>query len=452
MSLWRRSGGTNTQLGNGAIIRDIDDSERHELRVCVGPGAAANSDVIVASVQPNGALEPTCIKRIADAVGTKVGIGTGTNGGTATFDSLDWDKHSSPGAEECPDCASTPCPCSTGSDSFDRADSSDIGCFWEEQSGAWEVASNKLKSTATGSVKFQIPNPEEVGTFFVSAKVTATGGAANWAELLLDWDGTGALSRHAARLTFGTSGSGELAIYRDTTKLAHVPGTFELGETWLVSVCLTDTLIVATATLGTKSHRVFEATTPHDERFAGLQSSVASGDVTFDDFQMNQTAGDCASCDTGYSECNHCAGNKVPLVMEVTIPAIGSVAGGCGPNPPFPDPECDNEAGAYLIPAGNACAGQKTYSLGGGIHGCAGAETHYTISWSILGVAGGIDISVALTYLFVSEPFTLQLDTYRWTKRLTDDDCMSIDNELDAVGLPLTACDHTGTVARLKAL
>lgn len=110
-----------------------------------------------------------------DGVGITGGVSTGTITLTARFDNFTVAQ--TKGTDEndvaCPDCATSASSCLIFEDGFERDDSTDIGCFWDEAAGDWETVSNtppffsphRLQCVSAGRVICLVPAPIEDGLY-----------------------------------------------------------------------------------------------------------------------------------------------------------------------------------------------------------------------------------------------------------------------------------------------
>jgi hypothetical protein len=176
LRLWQRKAAANTLLRempiNGALL-----GQWHKLYACYDPEAGVYGD----SGRFEGRVETASLSwyTVAEdvvAIGTYAGLGTGALTGTATFDDFELWKEQTEDDPECPTCKQGTTSCEISADSFDRPNSTDLGCLWEEMvlGGAWAISANSLIDTTPDDlVRHTVGHPD--GESNLWARVLAKG-------------------------------------------------------------------------------------------------------------------------------------------------------------------------------------------------------------------------------------------------------------------------------------
>lgn len=307
LSLWQMSGGTPTLLN------------------CVAANNAGVPSTITAYFdgQTTGifAADSSGVRVWVDVgtghSGTYVGLGSRTIGTVVAFDAFDYRKYSQ-GADSCPSFSLD--DCDLGEDDFDRPNSSDIGCPWEDLAGASEIDSNRLKFTSANSrVRFRTGNPDN-GAMRVTADV-ASSNTGNIVEIGLGYSGG---TYWWARLQFGTGGTFALGSTASGT-LASTTVTTATATTYGFVAALSDGLLCAEIQSGGTTLKVISipVTVPSGERFATLGCTTLTGNITCDNFVLKRAHEDsqetCLRCGAYAFECADCCPVDHGLDMIVDI-------------------------------------------------------------------------------------------------------------------------------------
>ena len=123
--------------------------------------------------------------------GTSVALGTGSQATNVRFDDFVWVYHYAVGRTTCPEFLQT---CRILSDTYNRANSTNVGCSYTETSGSWEIAGNRLQATGTGRLDVETKHPDAVARHYMQID-TVSGTAGDQVELHA--------GNHSARLTLG---------------------------------------------------------------------------------------------------------------------------------------------------------------------------------------------------------------------------------------------------------
>lgn len=282
----------------------------------------------------------TILRYNVTRAGNGVALGTGTVGSTVRFDDFVYKKHYTSTDTSCPKPDAPTCTIVT--DDFTRADSSNIGCLWDEVSGGWSISGNKLRVATTSAIaECQCLHPQDAGA--ISISVTFRSSAADKIRVYTDTD---------------ANDYAEADISGDTLKL------FKAGvECRSTSVTLntsTDYTIVVTraqngisATIGTACV-VCDQATPAAATYVGLGTgTTVGGNVDFDDFVLSRGYNSSnLTCQKLCSECTALCDNGDPITalvlrfdgvadgtctncdelvdgVEFEIPIVSSSLGGC---------------------------------------------------------------------------------------------------------------------------
>lgn len=211
-------------------------------------------------------------------------------------------------------------PCVLCSDNFNRSDSSDIdtgsSCGWTERSGAWEILSNRLRSTSSGVATTDTLQPGAQGNYI---SVTIWGDTAgDTAQVVVNLDhnaGTPLDNYDYVEVTFSAT-VGQIRIMEIVgggapNQLAATTANLNiaLSTDHTLLVCLRDGDIAAALTHGGTTTYLNTELDGDEDTSVGLGSST-SGNVEFDDWSFernknqNSECNDCgASCLTACTNC-----------------------------------------------------------------------------------------------------------------------------------------------------
>lgn len=176
--------------------------EWHEMKVWYGqaPAADGGDSQLVAQVNDG----PILRKNVTRA-GNSVALGTGTVTGEVHFDDFEYQKHWTEADTACP---KPPAPnCTIFTDNCTRADSTNLGCSYDELSGNGSISSNKIRLTSSNTkISIETVHPQEAGAIQITATVRASA-TTNQPRL---YTSTG--DDNYAQLTIGTSATLKLFI------------------------------------------------------------------------------------------------------------------------------------------------------------------------------------------------------------------------------------------------
>lgn len=259
-----------------------------------------------------------------------------------------------PDHDRCPNCIT---PCAIESDSFHRADTTDLGCKWSENSGIWQIVSNELKmlSGGPGQVLCRVFHPGQKAHHYVtcSAYVDATAQP----MILVNSKADGS-SYHWARLSWNGGSTLTITIGKDGTTLDSVTTSLTAAGFVTVTVCYSGSVITATAG-GASVYAISSAVSLG--YYVGLAGN-SSGGERFDDFVFkkhrdpdNRSCPDCP--EAAITGCDCCdPGMQPPRVLTIDLGAGGwtktSAVEVCGVDIDV----CEQVFGEYgLEYAGNCC-------------------------------------------------------------------------------------------------
>lgn len=359
LALYERIAGSNTLLSSkrvGAAASTI-----HSLRVYFGNGQ------FVATL---GATEVIMYRT---GTGTYVGLGTGTIASTVRFSSFSFNKHLDPDVSGSEACEEYEEPCLYAGDTISRADSSDVGCTWSEQAGAWSIVTNELYTASANAYLRCEAIQFDGGGVLVNAN--GRGGAVDdEVRVIVNDDGAG--NYHYAELIIGTSKTLKIKSSAGAT-LATATVTTSAGTGYGIIVCLEANMIQVTAAGSTIRASL---TTPTSPRYWGLGCGANTGGVTFGaTTQAYRTTGACPGCGTSCSDCL----DGVPGEFKIYFPPGLFTAGGGA------------LSGTYYLPRTNPFSAvfcNWTVTFTNPVAGC-GADT-ITISATVAAGGGYIEISM----------------------------------------------------------
>lgn len=262
----------------------------------------------------------------------------------------------------CPNCCSTP-TCEIGSDDFDRADDTDVGGDWIEESGDFEIYDGTLVTSTDGSRAIH-QTPAASGTIALRAECRAKGEFdTDVARLIIKWKD--ASNFWYLEVPFGASKT--LAIKKRiagvTSTVSSSTITTALGEWYSLSVCYGGGHVTG-GVVGIDGLDATHSTTINDQLYAGVSASV-DGAVSFDDFRHYYSfSDDRASCDPceppgGPDDCLSCCDDATEsaadfdLVVDIGSPGFGRQT--CdpvtGPRVDCANGECEAIGGEYTLSA-----------------------------------------------------------------------------------------------------
>jgi len=146
LRLWQRASGYNTLLKEMPITGGVI-GQWHTLYACYDPDPEPyeGSGRFEGRVE-TASLEWFTVAENVSASGTYAGVGTGALTGTATFDNFELWMEQTDDDPECPTCKRGVESCEISADNFNRANSSDLGCLWEQKvaSSSWNIQDETL--------------------------------------------------------------------------------------------------------------------------------------------------------------------------------------------------------------------------------------------------------------------------------------------------------------------
>ena len=343
------SGGADTSLQDDVPVGSINLANTQSIKVCWNPTTSSFS--AVATIE--GVLFASLSETVTIADGSKVGL-AGTD--DTIFDNFEFWILKDATHTNCPHCETE---CFIGQDTFDRTDSTDIGCQWAEISGAWSIATNQLAQTgaAAGIAKYKVFHPTLDLNHYVEVDVVipaATGGPptvpANDAMVLVNYlDGSNyhyaAFSVNSGNttgtLTIGKAGGSFL-----TTSQNWTAGTYRMVVCWDDDdQILTASIQIPTATIGNS----MSSTRVAAGKFVGLGAGSSSlGNEKFDNFEfwkhLSAEEPDCPDCSEfafADPDCEPCTTPKASHNYALDFGAAFLTDDDCD--------QCDQIAGEYVV-------------------------------------------------------------------------------------------------------
>lgn len=306
-------------------IPESDVGEWITVKACWFPGVYPTSvGILRARVEmPDGMVYGDQLEVIdSSPYGEFVGIGaTGptTPAWQVHFDDFVFAKARDPvDAKRCPDCNT---PCLIAEDDFNRADSTDLGCKWEEISGVWQIVSQELTlvSGGPGIALCRVHHPQDKTHHYVTVDAYAASGKRP--QVLLNATGD-ASSYHWAELSLSGS-TLTLAIGKDGTTLDSAASTLAAEGFVEVIACYDGHKLTATAN---GSIVVADSDEVVDGTYAGLAGG-SSGGERFETFEfwkhlsftdpVDRACPNCVEPPVTCSDC--CPTQQLPYELVVDI-------------------------------------------------------------------------------------------------------------------------------------
>jgi hypothetical protein len=178
------------------------------------------------------------------------------------------------------------CGCEYFSDKFGR---DELGRYWDEVSGNWELAGGGVQTESSNAVlKCLKEHPNQFTTYLVSARVTFTA-YGDVAKLIADYDG----AQKEGVFKIISDGHGLIETYDNGDLVAWAnAGNWRLNEPITINLCLSKTEVRANG-IGEAIQN--EATSS----VVALGTGEVTGTVTFDDVSISKHDDDnpgCAKC------------------------------------------------------------------------------------------------------------------------------------------------------------
>lgn len=331
LELYRRSGGSNTLLTAVRVVAAA--STAHLVKVYWGEDKT--------DTEMFGAVFGSAIL-LFEETGTndQVGLGTGTVAGEVRFDDFVFEKHQPTSPTDPPCNNQVPYQCAIMSDNFTRADDTDIGCSWDEDTGNWSIASNELTvgtTSAVALVETEHPNQE----VFARTVIAFTGDVGDIVRSYLAWDSSS--SNICAEVTIGDDidgTGGKIALYDSGSLLASNNILVKDGGSLLF--CISNDGEANAILDGDASKDIEYDVTVGSGVRAGVGTGSTNANVSFSSLSFTRGVSQinlkCPSC--GDSDCFLCLNGDWPSVQLIEIDGVTNGTGiTC----------CDNVNGVYLL-------------------------------------------------------------------------------------------------------
>lgn len=338
LQLFANTAGSIVALGTPMPI-PAGTEELHTLEVCYRVTSDPADSYAIAKVTTAGGVMRWIYYAIditgqtPDSDGITGGVGTGDITTQATFDAyLSYETY---GPEEgdsiCPDCVII---CRQWVDSFSRGTTTDLGCDWEEVSGAWSLTPGFLKADTAGVVKYLIPNlaPPYVRVRVSTYPVGLTRG--EWEgqkfRIRVDWD-TDYVMCELSYLEYIAiyARGGALLDIKHAPKDWFDPGDFQTYGRFVgpMNVCLGPEGISFSVSGGTLTYPsgIFSPVTTAGGEFVGLETDTDG--AMFSDCRVDQVYTDdettvCVECGTEECECSLCPDDNAPAFFSLDMTTI----------------------------------------------------------------------------------------------------------------------------------
>ncbi|WP_425618025.1 hypothetical protein NA78x_001718 [Anatilimnocola sp. NA78] len=248
-------------------------------------------------------------------VGDRAGVGTGaTVAGTIDFDDFAY-LHYYDEAEHptCPQCkAATSCTLHT--DNFNRSDSTDVGCAWEEIAEDWSIDTNELTVAAADALLLnRTPHPNNDAHVQHTFKFRAASGAKPLA--FFDWTD----DDNFLYVLFEPGSHGDCGLVSfwrrdggsdEQLGTSSIIAGMSVDDQHTVTVCWKGELLKVTVAVGGEeneynggSHSVHGVEQVSTEPLTGLGTLDSAGQVWFDDCTLSRIRDEdntgCPDCEAG---------------------------------------------------------------------------------------------------------------------------------------------------------
>lgn len=245
--------------------------------------------------------------------GASVYLGTGTVASTVRFDNFEWQRHYTT-YEDDSACPKPPAPsCTIVSDSFTRADDTDLGCGWTETAGAWSISGNKLTtSSASATVTCETLHPRNKNTITVTVNVRASA-ASSQSRIYVD-----VANNDYAQLAFSGAGS-TVKLFLAGVEVGTSTVTLALDQDYPVKIVRTQG-VVSVLAAGVCLNR--QSVGPNPPRRAALGTGTNAGVISFSSFVLTRSATENTTeqdCSKGCINCSYCTDDNPPETVFVTV-------------------------------------------------------------------------------------------------------------------------------------
>lgn len=230
-------------------------------------------------------------------------------------------KKNNPGCGCCEHCITV------FTDTFNRANSTDIGSDWSEVAGDWSIASNVLSINSTNAFVECVADADTQANRHI--KCSYTSGIGSIARLYVNYQD--ANNSYFAEYQ-SVAGGERLKIYKRVAGVNTFLNGRDLGNSGGsgdISLCISSDGVLF-ATYGSEKTS-WCVDPPTSERVGiGTGSSVAGGAITFDDFVMSTASDDCEPCKL-CRVCENAAEGSTACQYKLTISGM-SGTGCCDPS------------------------------------------------------------------------------------------------------------------------
>ncbi len=317
-------------------------------------------------------------------------------------------------AENCVLCA----------DDFDRGDGTDIdtgsACGWTEQSGAWEILSNRLRSTSTGIATCDTTQPgTQANYILVKVRSDTAGDEAKTVFNFVDtnnYDYVGVIfSSTVGQLRIRSVSGGVDSSVKQTSADLNI--SLNTNHELIVCVGSGDVRAKLTAAVVTRIDTTSLGGVNNSS--VGVASVTSSGNIEFDDWSYEKNGSILTGCNTCELEpednCDSCLSGESTTKYQVDISGIknsphcpkcdarwngtvvfdwSSSVGDCSAFKDFPitlGTTCDPAAvGDTLILRMNIFSGAPTDTVQVTLSYFVGGARKHVVKWELT-TAGGVD-------------------------------------------------------------
>lgn len=186
--------------------------------------------------------------------------------------------------------------CDIASDDFNRADSTSVGSDWDEESGDWAIASNKLTVPTAGVIRNVAVNPYGSNSMYISAKIENLADDTKY-RILLQMNATGTeyyfAEWHYVDATTMYFRLGDETGVLESTGPDDPTGISQINASMTVKnqLCMSD--------LSSRITVCVEPKPASTHKYGGLAAGNSNG-AAFDDYAAFATTAesvDCQGCD-----------------------------------------------------------------------------------------------------------------------------------------------------------
>jgi hypothetical protein len=206
--------------------------------------------------------------------------------------------------------------CDIASDDFNRADSTSVGSDWDEESGDWAIASNKLTVPTAGVIRNVAVNPYGSNSMYISAKIENLADDTKY-RILLQMNATGT-EYYFAEWHYVDASNMYFSLGDESGVFETLGPDSPLIEGSQINASMTAKNQLCMSDLSSRITVCVEPKPASTHKYGGLAAGNSNG-AAFDDYAAFATTAesvDCQSCD-----CT-CDGWCVPDALVATFQEV----------------------------------------------------------------------------------------------------------------------------------